>query len=187
MLSSDIVSKNIFEALDRKPQERHQLFFVIGPQHSGADELYERLKKEFQDLTTVNATTSPDGIINTLFPPTNEKVPAGPALLECFPVTIRQWNILKEGSKNGDDPQLWQPKKSLVIKVTSAKGLVREKAEKASMNGSEAEGKDKNEVKLDANARADIWKTHKDEEKVVDTVVNKFTGTSVAKVEHKGE
>jgi hypothetical protein len=105
----------------------HQLFFVIEPQHSGADELYERLKKEFQDLTTVNATTSPDGIINTLFPPTNEKVPAGPAFLECSPVTIGQWNILKEGSKNGDDPQLWQPKKSLVIKVTSAKGLVEKR------------------------------------------------------------
>jgi hypothetical protein len=55
------------------------------------------------------------------------------------------------------------------------------------MNASEAEGKDKNEGKLDANARADIWKTYKNEEKVVDTVVNKFTGTGVAKVEHKGE
>jgi hypothetical protein len=46
-----------------------------------------------------------------------------------------------------------------MIKVTSAKGPVREKAEKASMNASEAPGKDKNEGKLDANARANIWKT----------------------------
>jgi hypothetical protein len=118
-MASKDAFKNILGTLSGQPQRRPQLFFVIGPEYSGAEIVCTKLKEEFPALAEIVTEDTIDTDLSARL-----------ALLRSFPATTKEWDTFRDTSKY-EKERLWTESKSLVIKVVSDKGPVMKKWEES--------------------------------------------------------